>query len=182
VVIPNAVQDLRLLGLFASMKGRRSFLKLLSILACVLMLTSSGAFAALPQSAYDKLKAKAPEELTIKVLSVDVIDSVIAAASSRLGCSKWQVKEVCAKAEVTSVQRSTTGLRPGSIVQIVYTTAAIPEHADPGPFGPEILDTGMVRRAFLKQRGTRVTPDNAASMFDPTYDVAAWGQSFEKID
>ena len=98
------------------MKCRHFFLKLLPILACVLMLTSSGVLAALPQSVYDQLKSKAPEELTIKVLSVDVIDSVIVTSSSRYGCSKWQVKQVCAQAEVTTVQRSTTGLKPGSNV------------------------------------------------------------------
>jgi hypothetical protein len=164
------------------MKVPHFVLRLLPILACVLMLTSSGALAALPQSIYDELKSKAPEELTIKVLSVDVTDSVIVTASIRYGCSKWQVKQVCAQAEVTTVKRSTTDLKPGSIVQIVYTTAPIPEHPDPGAFGPEILDKGMIRRAYLKQRGAGVTPDNAAAMFDPTYDVAAWGQSFEKVD
>ena len=163
------------------MKFPHPFLKLLPILVG-LMLASSGGLAALPQSVYDELKLKAPEELIIKVLSVDVIDSVRVTASSRYGCSKWQVQQVCAQAEVISVQRTGTGLTPGSIIQILYTTAPVPKHPDPGAFGPEILDKEMIRRAYLKQRGTGVTPDNAASMFDPTYDVAAWGQSFEKVD
>lgn len=43
-------------------------------------------------------------------------------------------------------------------------------------------DKGMMRRAYLKMKGAGVSPDNAAYDDDESYDVAAWGQSFEKGD
>ncbi|MBV8226429.1 MAG: hypothetical protein JO232_14705 [Verrucomicrobia bacterium] len=163
------------------MKLPHFVLKLLPILGCALMLSSSGALAALPPWVYDELKSKAPEKLTIKVLSADVTDSLIVTASGTRGCLKLEVKQVCAQAEVITVDRSATGLKPGSIIQIIYTTAPTPENVGTA-VRPEILDEGMIRRAYLKQRGAGVMPDNSAFTFDETYDVAAWGQSFEKLD
>jgi hypothetical protein len=162
------------------MKCFRFILSLL-LRACPCMLANSALFAALPQWVYDDLKSKAPEVLTIKVTSVEVIDSVVVRPDGRGGCWKYPIKQVCAKAEVTAVDRSATGLKPGSIIQIIYATAPTPEHVGTA-VRPEILDKGMMRRAYLKIKGAGVTPDNAARDDDESYDVAAWGQSFEKVD
>jgi hypothetical protein len=69
---------------------------------------------------------------------------------------------------------SESGLKPGSIIEIVYTVEVLGEnYATAG--AAEVLEKAMVRRAYLKQGSWGDTG------FDSSYNAAARGQSFESI-
>ncbi len=78
--------------------------------------------AELPPSAYESMQAKAPEYLRIEVLRVDV----------EPGESPTQ-QRVHVVALTTEVLRTTSGLKPGEIVNIFYTVTDHPQGwAGPG--------------------------------------------------
>jgi hypothetical protein len=64
------------LRFFTRMKILQSVLRLTSFLVSAFALSNSVSVAELPPEVYQELKAKAPEQLTIKVLSADVTDFV----------------------------------------------------------------------------------------------------------
>jgi hypothetical protein len=75
---------------------------------------------------------------------------------------------------VTAVNRSESGLKPGSIIEILYTVEILTkDYATAG--AAEVLEKGIVRRAYLKPGGWGETG------FDASYNVAARRESFEKI-
>jgi hypothetical protein len=147
------------------MKILHLVLRLIPILVSAFVLSSSVSVAELPPSAYEELKAKAPEQLTIKVVSVNLYKG----ATHNQGVDL----DVEAEAEVIAAQHSESGLKPGSTIKIVYNVFLFPKEwegtsnlADLSE--PEALGKGMTRRAYLKRDGQ-------------SYNVVAQRQSFESI-
>src|SRR5882762_5451475 len=114
---------------FTSMKILQSVLRLTPFLVSAFALSNSVSVAELPQEYYQELKSKAPEVLTIKVVSADVTDFInVFGGSATEGCIKLPSKHICAQAEVTAVDHSESGLKPGSIIEIVYTVEVLGEN------------------------------------------------------
>jgi hypothetical protein len=152
------------------MKILDSVLRLTFFLVSAFALSNSVSVADIAPMYYDELKTKAPEQLTIKVLSVDVTDFV-----NVIGCGiKVPSKHICTKAEVTAVNHSESGLKPGSTIRVIYTVEVLPENYVGAP-ETEVLEKGMVRRAYLRQRGLEDIKEQGS------YNAAALGHSFESI-
>lgn len=107
----------------------------LSILALVTFLP--GLRAELPPSVYEAMQEKAPEHLKIQVLRVDISPGKEEAS-----------QKIEAVVRVTEVFRTSTNLRPGLMIRILYTV----RHHPPGWVGPReppILNQGDETVAYL---------------------------------
>jgi hypothetical protein len=117
-----------------------------------------GAQAELPPSAYQERQEQAPEALVIKVKSVQ-----------REEVKGESLKEVhfTVAAEVQKVERTATGLTPGTMVEIRYTQR---QYSKPiaGPSEVPALAEGKTCPAYLRREGRFYTP-------------AAGGYSFETV-
>jgi hypothetical protein len=150
------------------MKILQSVLRLTPFLVSAFALSNSVSVAELLPEVYQELKAKAPEQLTIKVLSADVTDFVNVVGSVTEGRIKLPSKHICAQAEVTAVNRSESGLKSGSIIEIVYTVEILAKNyatagggggAGEGNSASGVPKTGGLGRNWLRRKlqcsGTR---------------------------
>ena len=94
--------------------------------------------AEIPESTKNALRAKAPEQLEIKVLSV----------KSSAGIGRFNLKFIVS-AEVSKVQKTSTGLKAGDRITIEYTSPN-PEAGEipPGSY-PRPLTEGETCMAYL---------------------------------
>lgn len=113
-------------------------------------------WAELPPDAYKSYQYSAAEALTIKVKSVQIVKR------KEDGGTRWAIT---AEAQVESVTRSASGLRPGDSIRISYSHL---ESKEPiaGPSEPDILQEGRTYPAFLaKSNATSYTIAVAAASF-----------------
>ena len=117
--------------------------------------------AELPPQAYRQRQAAAPEVLVIKVRSV---------ATKEIERSDHKLIANTVEAVVEHVGRTSTGLKPGAVIRILYTQR---RYAQPiaGPSEVPSLKEGEVRPAYLSwQKESEV------------YSPAAGGFSFTKVE
>lgn len=116
--------------------------------------------AELPPSAYREVQDAAPESLVIAVESV---------AKKEVPTQFGIRTEIVAKAKVTAVKHSASGLKPGDKIEIAYTHQSYTEPR-PGPGEPTIVKEGETYPAFLSK-------DEKSG----TYRIAARGASFRDV-
>lgn len=124
----------------------------------VLVAAPMSAHAEIEPKYYAEMQAGAPEAVTVKVTEVDTSVCV-------LWCSK---QSVTAKAVVTAVERSSSGLKVGDAITIRYTHL-IPSGGWAGPRPIPVLKAGETTVAFLR-------PNKRLG-----YHPAARGYSFERV-
>lgn len=107
------------------------------------LLAANVAFAELPPYVYIERQKKAPEALTIRVLSVRTRET---------DGEQFKTIAVTVRARVLKVQRTATKLRRNSEIEIQYVHR---EHKVPiaGPSEVPILDRGREYPAFLVKDG-----------------------------
>jgi hypothetical protein len=135
-----------------SMLRRAVLVLLAAVVLCPL------AQAELPPEAYRQMQAKAPEYLTIEVLSVQTQQSVEAQGV--------QIK-VEVQAKVRTAQRSKAGVKEGQVITIRYGHMVY-NQPPPGPSQVPILKKETVCPAYLEKKGDQFAP-------------AAGGYSFETV-
>ena len=124
-------------------------------------LAADRSWAELPPQAYRQRQAAAPEVLVIKVRSV------VTKATDR---PDHKLIANTVEAVVEHVARTTTGLKPGAVIKIVYTQRRY-EKPLAGPSEVPTLKEGEVRPAYLSwQKETEL------------YSPAAGGFSFTKVE
>ena len=126
-----------------------------------LSVTAAPASAELPPQAYRQRQAAAPEVVVIKVRSV---------VTKETERPDHKLIANTVEAVVEHVGRTTTGLKPGAVIKILYTQR---RHEKPlaGPSEVPTLKEGEVRPAYLSwQKETQV------------YSPAAGGFSFTKVE
>jgi hypothetical protein len=138
------------------MSIRKSIIPLLLLVALSIVVFAATSPAALPPGSYDKLKAEAQEKLTIKIIGVETKEQ----SDRRL--------EVLFTAEVLTVERSETHLKPGDAIQI-QSYRWTKRYA--GPKNPPLLPVGWTGIAYLNK---------ADEDADHVYSLAAYGASFEE--
>jgi len=123
-----------------------------TLLACAYMWIFAVAHlhAELPPAAYAKLRAQSPEALTIQTLTVSTNGA-----------------DITARAKVLSVQRTSSGLKTGSLIQIRYSSF---KSSMPGPGPAMVLKQGAHYHAWLSKGAS-----------DDFYGLAAQGSSFEVV-
>ncbi len=105
------------------------------------------AHAELPPAVYEDWKRKSPEALTIQALEVKIEGAAITVS-----------------AKVAAVDRSSSGLKSGDTLQILYHSV---KQTQPGPSEAIILEKGKSYRAYLSKNEN-----------DGSYGLAAQGHSF----
>ena len=126
------------------------------LLLLIYILFTINVYAELPPYVYENLKKNSPEVLKIKVRDIN---------SSNVTNN---TKETSVKAQILNVRTSSSGLKEGDMITIVYGVA-IKRH--PGWVGPSpipLLERGKVYHAFLRK-------DCEYNYYTP----AARGESFE---
>lgn len=104
-------------------------------------------FAELPPHAYEDMKKKAPEFLTIRVLDVS-IDSTM--EKDRSG-NETVVKNVTVKSTIQSVKKTSTKKRRGNTITISYTVRIHdPNSGWVGPSQIPILEENHTYTSFLR--------------------------------
>jgi hypothetical protein len=141
------------------MRIRKSIIPLLLVATLSSVVFVATAPAALPPGSYDKLKAEAQEKLTIKIIGVETKEQ----SDRRL--------EVLFTAEVLTVERSETCLKPGDTIQI-QSYRWTKSYA--GPKNPPLLPVGWTGIAYLNKA------DSDGKDADNLYTLAAYGASFEE--
>jgi hypothetical protein len=143
------------------MTQRFSFLRgaLFSLLLGMMIVTpismtdNQTALAELPPGAYQQLRSNAPEALKIKVLKVHT------------QFSKPNTLKVEVQANVLSVMRSASKLKPGSMIRIVYEVdKQTPQRVRPRAV--PVLKAGLLYTAFLAQDGKIYMPAAYGDSFD----------------
>jgi hypothetical protein len=143
----------------SKMRIRKSIILLLLVVALAIVVFVAASPAALPPGSYDKLKAEAQEKLTIKIIGVEKLEQ----SDRRI--------EVLFTAEVLSVERSETCLKPGDTIQI-QSYRWTKRYA--GPKNPPLLPVGWIGIAYLNKA------DIDAEDADNLYTLASYGASFEE--
>ncbi len=127
----------------AVLAGITGFLLLVTFTA-----STPTAHAELPPSVYADMKSKSPEVLIIQALEVKV-----------------QGGAITVSAKVATVERSSSDLKSGDTIQILYHSV---KQTRPGPSEAIILEKGKSHRAYLSK-----------SENHDSYGLAAGGHSFE---
>jgi hypothetical protein len=113
-------------------------------------------FAELPPSVYEDLQRAAPEALSIQVMDVEVHRSI--AKPSACSFLDFEVRrKAIVRARVIGVIRSKSGVRPGDVIAIDYTSVK-PCHGVNGPRPIELLKEGDRVSAFLTKSGSVFVP------------------------
>jgi hypothetical protein len=135
--------------------------KIVFSLFTALVFVTSIAVAELPPYVYKQWQQDAPEALIIKVLSVETI--------TRDENEERKIVFVTVQAQVQSVWRSKSGIRPETAISISYEHT---QHKRPhvGPSQVPILETGEECPAYLKK-------DEQSASYSPV----AGGYSFETM-
>ncbi len=124
----------------------------------------------MPPAAYRELQENAPEALTIRILSAR-ISTTERRASDRGSATESRVASTLADydARVEKVERSATGLVPGTVIRIHYVSET---HRPPlpGPRPIPVLQAGRTVPAYLRK-----------SAEGSGYVPAARGASFEEV-
>jgi hypothetical protein len=105
---------------------------------CLLLVAVCTAKAELPPSAYEGMQSKAPEHLQIHVLRIDIQPA-----------QPESTQDILLIVAVEKVFRTASDLKPGDVLNIVYSLEARP----PGWLGPgqvPILRQGDKRIAYLR--------------------------------
>jgi hypothetical protein len=116
--------------------------------------------AELPPGSYEKLKNNALEVLTVKILKVETPEG------------RKDHFLVLLTAEVLGVTRSNSGVKEGQTISIAsyYVSEEARKRGFVGPKIPPLLSPGWKGKVYLNKK-----PDKK------TYDIAAYGESFEEI-
>ncbi len=115
--------------------------------------------AAIPLTTFKALQAKAPEFIIINIQSVK---------TDRNAAGDVVVR---AQALVQKVERTGSGVKPGSVIRIVYTLHhRDPEHPLPGPQQLPIIKAGVTCPAYLVKTAG-----------EDAYSPAAEAKSFETL-
>lgn len=141
----------------------------LLVTTCAAMWAGSAARAEAPMSTYRAMQDKAPEALRLKVLSVNQQVSRRELHDRPGQTATVETISLTISAQVEQVIRSASGLTPGATISISYqiTKRSPPV---PGWHQPILLEPGQHVIAFL------------ARATGSTYEIAAYGESFERAD
>jgi hypothetical protein len=126
----------------------------------IFLILATAILADLSPDVYKDLQRKAPEALSIQVLSVDVHRRFAKPA----GCSFFDfevIRNVEVEARVLLVVRSETGVHPGDVIEIEYPSISRCSDWN-GPRSIQMLRTGDRVYAFLARRGRTISFDPAA--------------------
>lgn len=126
----------------------------------ILLIVSTAALADLSPDVYKDLQRKAPEVLSIQVSSVDVHRSF----AKPSGCAFFDfevIRNVNVEARVIRVVRSATGVHPGDVIEIEYSSISRCSDWN-GPRSIPLLRKGEMVYAFLARRGRTASFDPAA--------------------
>jgi hypothetical protein len=130
------------------------------VAVAILLILGTAVQADLSPEVYKDLQRKAPEALYIQVTSVDLHRRFAKPA----GCGFFDfevIREVKVEARVLRVFRSESGVRPGDVIDISYSS--IRRCSDwNGPRSIELLRSGDRVYAFLTRRGRTTSFDAAA--------------------
>ncbi len=124
-------------------------------------------FAELPPHAYDDMKKKTPELLTIRVIDV-AIDSTV--EKDRSG-NDVVVKNITAKSTIQSVKKTSTKKRRGNSITINYTVRI--HDPNSGWVGPSQIP--------IIEKNTRYTSFLRYVKDEKSYAPSAGSHSFEEI-
>ena len=130
------------------------------IAIAILLILASAVLADLSPDIYKDLQRKAPEVLSIQVSSVDVHRSF----AKPSGCPFFDfevIRKVNVEARVLRVVRSSTGVRPGDVIEIEYSSISRCSDWN-GPRSMQLLRKGDLVYAFLSRRGRTASFDPAA--------------------
>lgn len=111
-------------------------------------------------AAYRKHQDVSPEYLEVEVESVDVRQAG--------GFFSTSGHRISATARVLKVYRTSTGLTPGSTIEIYYFR---PSEAGTAPEHPEMLEEGTIYPAFLRARGKGYEPSAKHLSFIPLSEI-----------
>jgi hypothetical protein len=143
------------------------------IAIAILLVLAMSVLADLSPDVYKDLQRKAPEALAIQVSSVDVRRSF--AKPSSCGFFDFEViRNVKVEARVVRVVRSETGVHPGDVVEIEYSSISRCSGWN-GPRSIPLLRKGDVVYAFLARRGRTTSFEPAAR--GATFSVSMAGDS-----
>src|SRR5438477_117208 len=120
-------------------------------------------FAELPPAVYEDLQRAAPEALSIQVMDVDVHRSI----AKPHACSFFDFevrRNARARARVFGVIRSKSGVRPGDVITIEYTSVK-PCYGVNGPRPISLLNEGDRVSAFLVKSGSVFVPAARGATF-----------------
>lgn len=120
------------------------------------LLVPLAAHAELPPGAYADMQRRAPEKMTIEVLSVDV--SI---------CWLWLCdgRDVELRARVVAVDESASGLVAGDVVVVRYRHVPLGDRAGPSPV--PVPRKGTTTPAWLAYTGDHYVPDAGGYSFAP---------------
>jgi hypothetical protein len=120
-------------------------------------------FAELPPSVYEDLQRAAPEALSIQVMDVEIHRSI--AKPSACSFFDFEIRRAArARARVFGVIRSQSGVRPGDVITIDYTSVK-PCYGVNGPRPIELLKEGDRVNAFLIKSGNVFVPAARGATF-----------------
>ena len=130
------------------------------IAIAILLILASAVLADLSPDVYKDLQRKAPEVFSIQVSSVDVHRSF----AKPSGCPFFDfevIRDVKVEARVLRVVRSGTGVRPGDVIEIEYSSISRCSDWN-GPRSMQLLRKGDLVFAFLSRRGRTASFEPAA--------------------
>jgi hypothetical protein len=130
------------------------------IAIAILLILATAVLADLSPDVYKELQRKAPEVLYIEVSAVDVHRSF----AKPSGCSFFDfevIREVKVEARVARTVRSETGIHPGEVIEIEYSSISRCSDWN-GPRSIQLLRKGDRVYAFLSRRGRTASFEPAA--------------------
>ena len=130
------------------------------LVIAILLILATAVLADLSPDVYKDLQRKAPEALSIQVSSVDVHRSFAKPSS----CSFFDfevIRKVKVEARVLRVVRSGTGVRPGDVIEIEYSSISRCSDWN-GLRSMQLLRKGDLVFAFLSRRGRTASFEPAA--------------------
>lgn len=133
--------------------------------------------AELPPSAYQNMKAAAPEEIEVRIQSVS--NSVAPTRASE----PMKTHAIRAQAVVTRVIRSKSGLKVGSSLVLTYTVA-LPKPGKQGWVGPGpllIVARGASYHAWLKAQGKAYVPAAMGQSLKPLAPRVRYNSTFRGV-
>lgn len=126
----------------------------------IFLILAAAVMADLSPDVYKDLQGKAPEALYIQVSSVDVHRSF----AKPSGCSFFDfevIRNVKVDARVVRVIRSETGVHPGDVIEIEYSSISRCSDWN-GPRSIPLLRKSDLAYAFLARRGRTASFEPAA--------------------
>lgn len=127
-----------------------------SLLLLFLLLCPALAAAEIAPEYYAKDQRRAPEALTVKVLDVD---------TSVCWFNACDARDVTAKVQVVTVERTATGLKPGATLTVKYQRTNMKGRSGPRPV--DLLVEGQTVPAFIEKAGAHYTTAARGASFEP---------------